>query len=670
MPAAHSGKSPKTGVFRTPPWVARILVEETVGARLRELRAHFGLQTAASSASAERLFAFRNAVCEIKVLDPACGDGVLLLHALERIVSEQRWIAHTLHRILESSTPFDKQAAAATAIAQNLHGVDVDNNAVRQTRETLRRCCPHIDVYSLRLEANVRCGDSLLGSATGTNEPFARENSVDWHASFPEVFDRSGVASGFDCVIANPPYLKLQDLRRLDADAARLLVEARRSNGTPLYESTQTRSFDLHLPFIERGLEVLCSTGRMGLIAPSAWLASEYGRGLRRKLHRTRRLERWIDFGGVQVFERATTYTALQFFRGSPCDQIACLAAPKAEREARQRSRRIATVAYASLSQDGPWLLLPAESRRLIARLAAECESLGKRSAIVVGVQTSADSVYHLRRDGDGVRAGSLEDTAIEEAIVRPLVSGKDAKRYVEPTTGTVLLFPYDDSGDRARLLTPNELADRYPRAWEYLRSQEKVLRGREGGAFDDPSWYRFGRSQNLDKQKLPKLIVPRMTVRLSAVADIAGRFCLDNVDVNGVIAADPLELWFLAGVLNGPVANFVWRATAKRFQSGFRAANKQFIRGLPVPRATAEQRAWVAQAAAQLQAMHTQRRDRQGQGENVSALDDEIAQADAAMNARLAKLYELSASEAGLIDREERERNAEVTSRTSRRGR
>ena len=94
---------------------------------------------------------------------------------------------------------------------------------------------------------------------------------------------------------------------------------------------------------------------------------------------------------------------------------------------------------------------------------------------------------------------------------MKPLVSGPEAKRYEEPETDTYLLFPYQrDARGAMRLILADEMARRFPRAWAHLRRWEQDLRSRESKAFDDESWYRFGRNQNIDKQDIPKLIVPR----------------------------------------------------------------------------------------------------------------------------------------------------------------
>ena len=91
---------------------------------------------------------------------------------------------------------------------------------------------------------------------------------------------------------------------------------------------------------------------------------------------------------------------------------------------------------------------------------------------------------------------------------------------------------------------------------------------------------------------------------------DAEGRFCLDNVDVGGILPATDVEPAYLMAVLNAPVCDFVFRIISKPFQNDYRSANKQFIAPLPVPNASAEARANVAARARRLQQRWTHRRD------------------------------------------------------------
>src|SRR5690606_5756226 len=138
---------------------------------------------------------------------------------------------------------------------------------------------------------------------------------------------------------------------------------------------------------------------KLGYIAPNVWLVNEYGAGLRRKLARGRALDRFIDFKSYQVFDEAITYTALQFFSKASSDRIRCVFAPRGPEEIASLDWEAASsTPYDSLPRDGaPWELMPSDEAALVSRLRATCSTLENScSQIAVGVQTSADHIYHL----------------------------------------------------------------------------------------------------------------------------------------------------------------------------------------------------------------------------------------------------------------------------------
>jgi hypothetical protein len=241
---------------------------------------------------------------------------------------------------------------------------------------------------------------------------------------------------------------------------------------------------------------------------------------------------------------------------------------------------------------------------------------------ITVGIQTSADHIYHLKRLAKNrfvytPRSSNNPapiEVEIEDALMKPLVSGAEAKRFIEPNTDTFLLFPYRVEPEGVTLLTQAEMAKHFPKAWKYLKDFEIELRAREGKKFDDDKWYRMGRTQNLDKQEIPKLLVPRLVARLGCFADEKGRFYCDNVDVGGVLPARIEDIWLLAGVLNAPVTNTIFNWLSKPFRGDYRSANKQFIAPLPVPKATRSERAALSALAKGMQQRKTQQVDLRAQ--------------------------------------------------------
>jgi len=480
------------------------------------------------------------------------------------------------------------------------------------------------------LDKNIRCGNSLIGpdfyAQLGINQKLFgddekdRVNTFDWGKAFPEVFTDDN--PGFDCVIGNPPYVKLQHFRKIQEDVAEYLLKAKRKNGGPLYESTQTGNFDIYLPFIERGMELLNKQGKMGYIAPSVWLVNEYGKGLRQKIKRTRRLDRWIDFKSFQVFDEAITYTALQFFSGMERDDIRCVFAPNGKQEIASLEWQDVKdyIDFKVLPEEGGWILAPNAERNLLNRLKNELKSLGSKTyskQIFQGLITSADYIYHLERVGPGKylhkpkgKKESIE-VEIEDKVMHPLVSGPEAKRYQVPVTSTYILFPYDISDGNVRLFIEKEMDRLYPAALKHLKSYEKTLRARENGKFDDSQWYRFGRHQNIDKQEIPKLCVAQTVPGMRVLYDCDGMFYFNNVRVNGIIPTDIETGWFLLGVLNSPICDYVFKRIAKPKEGGYYEANKQFIAPLPIPNASKDEKAKVIENAKKLQELHTKKRDR-----------------------------------------------------------
>jgi hypothetical protein len=147
------------------------------------------------------------------------------------------------------------------------------------------------------------------------------------------------------------------------------------------------------------------------------------------------------------------------------------------------------------------------------------------------------------------------------------------------------------------------------------LKSYEQELRGRESGKMDvEDSWWAYVYPKNLTLQEHRKLIVAQTVPNLRVCFDVGGEFYLNNVHVNGILVAEATDPWFIVGVLNAPVADFVFRRIAKVKDGGFYEANKQFIAPLPIPNATAEQAAGIARRARDLQAAHTERRDKLAQ--------------------------------------------------------
>ena len=623
-------KRKRDGVYYTPEWVVEKIVDETLGPRLTNIKAECGLpyedrlpneeKIAALDSFAERLKTFT-------VVDPACGSGAFLITALRYLLDI--WSSVRSQRKLLNGKAIaladDDDAAIRDILRSNIYGVDINAASVEITRLALWLHTARGDKPLSSLETTIREGNSLIDSRfykgqidMGFYDDTEKErvNAFDWEKEFAEVFARGG----FDAVIGNPPYVKLQNFRKVHSDMAEYLRDGRPGTDMTGYKSAQTGNFDLYLPFIEKGMQLLSADGQLGYIAPSLWTVNEYGKGLRDLVAKNGWLNTWIDFKSYQVFEEATTYTALQFYSKRGVNKIRILPTPNGDLSQVALAKNVSYIDHKKLDFGKRWLLLGGEEKLLIDKLDGRCRPLSDpmyTTNIYQGLVTSADAVYHLEKVGPdrylctpGKDEGLPYQVEIDDAIMKPLVSGLEAKRYETPITNTYLLFPYSVEG-KGRLLIEAELVSNFPKAWKYLKSYEAMLRGREDGKMDDDgSWWGYVYPKNLTLNKLPKLVVAQTVPSLRVCFDDAGTNYLNNVRVNEIVTADGVDPWFLLGVLNAPVANYVFKQIAKPKDGGFYEANKQFIAPLPIPYATEEQQTAVAASAQALQRGYTRRRD------------------------------------------------------------
>lgn len=630
-------KRKRDGVYYTPEWVVERIVDETLGKRLAQLRKECGWPSEDSTKmpKPEQIDDYEEELRGIKIVDPACGSGAFLITALRALFAEWYMVRDTRREVTGKGYKRERDELIRDIMRDNIYGVDINPASVEIAKLALWLHTASSDSPLSSLDHHIREGNSLVGSdffndldATPHAEQIERINPFDWEDTFPEVFERGG----FDIVIGNPPYVKLQNFRAVYPDVTEFLKEDRAGNKT--YESTQTGNFDLYLPFIEKGIQLLNDDGRMGYIAPNLWPMNEYGEGLRDFIMKGQHLEGWIDFQSHQIFEEATIYTALQFFTKAPNDAVNVAFAPTGEVPAEPFATNEARLPYKKINFRDRWLLVTGADRDVIDTARKGSRDLDDQRVtknIFVGIQTSADDIYHLQRLGPGRYRCSPNkgrdhppfEVDIEDAIMKPLVSGTEAKRYQMPETDTYLLFPYEVKAGRATLIPAKEMVAQHPKAWSYLGKWEAELRERESNKMDvDDGWWAYNYPKNLDKQEIEKLIVAQTVPNLRVCFDPSAQLYLNNVRVNGIIAAPKIQPGYLLGTLNSSAGDFVFRKIAKPKDGGFFEANKQFIAPLPIPNAKPQQQTDTATRATSLQSLHTRHRDLINDiGRRISAL-------------------------------------------------
>lgn len=407
-----------------------------------------------------------------------------------------------------------------------------------------------------------------------------------WELEFPEVFldaaGRPDPSGGFDAVVGNPPYIRIQDLGRGLATWCRRTYK------------TASGSFDVYLPFIERGIGLLGPNGRLGFIAPNKWLKLEFASRLREWFAEAGLVDEVIDFGDAQVFGGATNYTCILLVDRRGARQLHYRRVPASGHTVGE-AMDVAEATEPEEYEPGdfgadPWVLAVGEDAEVLRVADEGSQRLGDVTRqIFQGLITGADPIFIVTdrgRRGDKRivhSSASGRELELESELLKPLASGVDVDPYAFRPLGDLLLFPYVRDGDVMRLATEQQLG-RLPATWEYLREHESTLRGRERGRMNRDGWWQFGRNQNLGAHDSAKLGVAATVQHLEVAADPGGGIHFHNVRVNGILLADDgPSLWTLLALLNSRLLDFYFRRLSVAHANGYFAANKQFIAPLPI---------------------------------------------------------------------------------------
>ncbi len=268
-------------------------------------------------------------------------------------------------------------------------------------------------------------------------EEHYRLNVFDWERAFPQVFE--GDNPGFDVVIGNPPYIRIQALKEF----APVEVEHYKK----AYRSASKGNYDIYVVFAERGLGLLNKNGRLGYILPHKFFNAKYGAPLRELISEGKHLSEIVHFGDEQVFAGATTYTCLLFLDKEGNDrfdfaEVEDLVDWQVNGNA-ERGRIEATSATAQ-----EWNLVVGAGAELFERLRSMPVKLDDVSSIFVGLQTSADTVFLFKdsQKSDSsltkVRSNELDqEVELEPSLLKPVIrSGSIGRYWAKPTA--LVLFP------------------------------------------------------------------------------------------------------------------------------------------------------------------------------------------------------------------------------------
>lgn len=368
-----------------------------------------------------------------------------------------------------------------------------------------------------------------------------KHNFLHWKLEFPEVFyevDGSDLANpGFDAVIGNPPYVRIQ---RIDDTVADWLFDE--------YQ-TCSKKVDLSVPFLELAVDLISETGIASYISTSQWLATDYGQAAREYLGKGH-IRRMIDLGTLPVFEGISTYPAIFFLEAVPRESLE-YAEVVDEEQLNMESLRELDLREFGYDRFGSesWVLEGLDLRATLERVDAT-EPLSEWGNFNIGAITGMDEVFVVT--DENVKKHGLESDLIYPHAHR----GEEIMKYGRVIPENRVIYPYEAGNDGGATLIPeHRLEAEYPNIHTYLRSYEDELRERRDSRkyyADGPDWYQFLRQGRYDYINVKKLLA-RGVATESCVGLLDEGSIFSGNNCPGFVPSDniPGDVTYLLGLLN-----------------------------------------------------------------------------------------------------------------------
>jgi len=266
-------KRKKDGIFYTPAYITRYIVEQAVGGWLGDRKKAFGFDALPelndedyasikfvkgvrrTNSQVDKHIraweAYKQALCMIKVLDPACGSGAFLNEVFDYLYREGQTVNREITKLNGGQTELFRWEVHI--LANNLYGVDINQESVEITKLSLWLKTANPCEKLTYLDANIKCGNSLIDDSQ-----VAGDLAFKWEDEFSEVMQ----AGGFDVIVGNPPY-----------------VFARNQGFTAqekhyFYNGYSQAHYQLntYVLFVEKSYQLLQTYGYNGFILPNTWL--------------------------------------------------------------------------------------------------------------------------------------------------------------------------------------------------------------------------------------------------------------------------------------------------------------------------------------------------------------------------------------------------------------
>lgn len=451
-----------------------------------------------------------------RIIDPACGDGRFLIKIVERIIKYS-----PENKLIEN--------------LQNVYGWDIDEIAITEAINKLNEI---IKPFNIIVDWNIKATNSLLKGNMNR-----------------DLFSLQKPIEKFDYVVGNPPYIRIQ---HLDVRERKFIQDH--------YHFCKSGSTDIFIAFYELALNLLNKKGKAGYITPNTFFHTDTARELRKYFETRQNIIQITNYGHIQLFDDATTYSAIVIFDRQKHNNFLF---QQAKSKTLFEERKID---FDEIKNKKFWQL------SLVKRSLKKGKRLGDIAEIHVGITTLSDKVYMMpfvKKDKNFTYLQSKYNgiVKIENDILKPIIKVSTLKKADEPIKEYVL-FPYKKIKGKHQIIPESELKESYPLAYNYLLSVKHILDKRDNGKSNPVAWYAFGRTQGLDTTFGKKILFSPMNKEPN--------FILSEIEeatfYSGYCIKYEGDYEYLLKQLNSNRMKEYIQITARDFRGGWKAYNKKIV--------------------------------------------------------------------------------------------
>ena len=519
-------KRKKDGVFYTPKYITKYIVENTVGKLCNEKKQTFQLKEedyitdkkrtkATKQPLLDKLTQYRNWLLQITIIDPACGSGAFLNEALNFLIAEHTYIDELQAKLFGDAMILSD--VQKSILENNLFGVDLNEESVEIAKLSLwlRTAQPNRKLNDLN--NNIKCGNSLIDDFT-----ISGEKAFNWQKEFPQIFEKGG----FDVVIGNPPYVRQE-----------LLGNIQKEYFSKKYTESFNYSADLYVYFYNLSMYILRKDGLLGFITPNKWMERKYGFELREYLKSFNILQ-IINYGELRIFDDAATEPEITIIKNeinSKSDiQYAMI---KSLYDAQNYFYDLKFYKKENLTQS-IWKFTDSIVNDILEKFNDSKITLNQytNGGVYYGIKTGLNEAFIINQT---IRNQITEKDLKSDLILKKMVEGDDFKSWSLSHSGRYMI------ATQYNLDVENE----YPAVYEYLNNfKDKLIKRQDKGL----NYWNLRACDYYDKLEQPKLIYYHTAVKHSFYYDTDGYYISANCYF--ISNADR----YLQCVLNSKLFNFV----------------------------------------------------------------------------------------------------------------